>query len=399
MVKRKIIIDAILNIIATAIPIMIVQLIILPIIGNKLGDAQYGLVITLVSLSTLLSQPFGSVLNNIRLLTYTEYEKNNITGDFNILLLGAIIINSFTMIFGTIYYEGTFSFISIVLILILSCFDLIRQYSIVSFRIKLNYKAIVINNFILGIGYLLGLVLFLITGYWQFIYILGSALSLYYIMRNSNLLKEKLTRTQYFKITTYKSSVLLLSSFMGNILLYADKLLIFPLLGPTAVSIYYTATLLGKIISMAITPISSVMLSYLAKMEKMKVKNFIYVISFTLIVGVIGYFATILISSPVLNFLYPNWAKKSMELIQVTTATAIIGMIGSVINPIILRFNNVNWQIIISGTNLIVYIICVVIFYNLYGLIGFSIGVLLASIFKLLLMISIYIFNYRKNSV
>lgn len=397
MRKRKVIIDALLNIIATALPILILQLIILPIIGVKLGDEQYGLVITLISLSTLLSLPLGNVLNNVRLLTNNDYEKDNMIGDFNILLLGAVTINAIMIFFGTFYYEGDFLFISIVLMVILSCFNLVREYLIVSFRITLNYKAILVNNIILAMGYLLGLSVFYITGYWQLIYIVGSALSLVYILRHTDLLKEKLIRTSFFKKTTYKTFILFISSFMKTILNYADKLLIFPLLGPAAVSIYYTATILGKIITLAISPISAVMLSYLTKMEKMKLQHFLSVIFFSLIFGVIGYFFTVLISSPVLHFLYPSWAKESMKLIPITTATAIMEMMSSAIHPIVLRFNNINWQFVISVMNLMVYMVGIYIFYQIYGLIGFAIGVLIASIFKFLLSIAVYLFNYSKN--
>lgn len=376
---------------------MILQLVILPVIGTRVGDVEYGLIITLVSLSTLLSQPFGNVLNNIRLLTHKEYEDHGVSGDFNILLAGAILINACMMVIGTIYYAGSDSFLNVGMMIILSCLTLTREYVIVTFRITLNYKAILMNNIILGIGYLAGMLVFWLTGYWQSIYIIGSALSLIYVMRHSSLLKEKLTRTPFFKQTTYKSIILFISVFMKTILNYGDKLLLFPLLGPATVSVYYSATVLGKIISMAITPVSSVMLSYLAKMEKMKMKQFLSVLSITFVVGVIGYFVTFWISGPVLQWLYPKWAEESLRLIPITTATAIMEVMCGVIHPIVLRFNHMNWQIVISGTNVIIYLTGVLILYHFYGLVGFSIGILAAGLFKLLLMISIFVSNDLKK--
>lgn len=398
MHKKKFVIDSLLNIIATSIPLLILQLVTLPVVGAILGGDQYGLVVTLISLFTLLSLPFGNVLNNIRLLSDNEYKQKDITGDFNALLAGSIIISSFMMILGTVYYQGAFSLVSIILMVTISCLNLLREYLLVSFRLKLNYKGILINNIILGIGYLTGTLVFYLTGYWQLIFIFGSGLSLFYIIRNSNLLKETFTLTNLFKKTRYKSLILFISSFFKTMLSYADKLLLFPLLGPTAVSIYYTATILGKIISMMITPINGVILSYLTRMEKMRSNNFIYIIVIIGVVGVIGYFTTILISHPLLYFLYPNWAAESMELIYITTASAIIGVMSSLLQPFNLRFNNINWQLLISGANVVVYIISVFMFYNLYGLIGFCIGILVANVFKLGLMISIFIFNNRQSS-
>ncbi len=341
----------------------------------------------------MLSQPFGNVLNNIRLLTHQEYEDHKVSGDFTILLVGAIGINACTMIIGTLYYVESDFFMNVGLMLILSCLNVTREYAIVSFRITLNYKAILINNIILGIGYLAGLAVFWVTGYWQWIYIIGFSLSLIYVMRHSSLLKEKLTKTPFFKRTTYKSIILFISVLMKTMMNYGDKLLLFPLLGPATVSVYYSATVLGKIISMAITPISSVMLSYLAKMEKLRLKQFLSVLAIITAVGVIGYLVTVWISAPILLRLYPKWAEESLTLIPITTATAIIEMMCSVIHPIVLRFNHINWQIIISGINLLIYLAGGLILFHFYGLVGFSIGILGASLFKLLLMIVIFVWN------
>lgn len=397
MIKRKIIYDSILNIFASAIPIIILQIVVLPIIGLHLGDEKYGLAVTLISFATLFSLPFGNVLNNVRLLMDREYNDTPSNGDFNILLLFSVVINAIIMISGTIYYHE--SAVGVFLVTLFSSFNILREYLLVSFRIRLNYKGILINNIILGIGYIIGLLIFKISGYWQFVYVIGSLVSLVYIINNSKLLSNNFKITKFFKVVSYKSFVLFISTFMKTGLTYADKIILYPLIGPSGVSIYYSATLMGKIISMAITPISSVMLSYLSKMEKLKLKDFFAIIMTISAIGMVGYFIIIFISRPILDLLYPKWADESLKLIHLTTATAIIGVLSSVIHPIILRFNHINWQLFINIFNLIVYTLCSFIFYNLYGLIGFCFGLLLASVIKLLIMIIIFVYSYQKSYV
>lgn len=397
MSKKNFFLDSLLNIVATAIPIIILQLVTLPIIGNQLGGDQYGLIVTLISLFTVLSFPFGNVLNNIRLLVDKEYSEKRIFGDFNILLIGSIVLSTIMMIIGTVYYEGQFSFISISLIILISCLNLLREYLGVSFRLQLNYKKIVINNVILTIGYILGTILFSLMEYWQFIFIFGYGFSVLYIIKNSTLLKEPVVRTDLFNSTTYKSIVLLGSSLLTNVLNYADKLLIFPLLGPAAVTIYYTATILGKIISMAITPINGVILSYIVRLEKINHKTFGSIMLLTGTVGIIGYFFTIWISPLVLGFLYPDWANESLKYIYITTATAIVGVISSVIQPFILKFNHINWQLIINGSNVIVYMVCAFVLYQFYGIMGFCIGIFISNVYQLILMVCIFIVSNRRN--
>lgn len=398
MRKKKFMLDSLLSIVGTAIPIIFLQLFTLPIIGSRLGGDQYGLVVTLISLYTLFSFPFGNVLNNIRLLLDMEYQKKHQTGDFNVLLSASLMISSFLVIIGTTYYEGHFSFINSFMILLISCMNLVREYLTVSFRIKLDYKLIMIDNVILGAGYMLGTYLFTLTGFWQLIFIVGYGLSLVFIIKNSSLLKEPFKITERFKATTYNSMILLFSSLFKNLLVYADKLLIFPLLGPTAVSIYYTATLIGKLMSMVINPINNVLLSYLAKLEKLSSKAFVSLLFVSGSVGIVGYAMTIFISPYILNYLYPAWANESMKYIYVTSATAVIAVINTVIHPFILRFNSINWQPIISGSNVILYVVASLILYRNYGLMGFCIAILLSSVTQMILMVSIFIVSNRRNN-
>ncbi|HBD63800.1 MAG TPA: hypothetical protein DC038_05115 [Clostridiales bacterium] len=393
--KKKIILDMILNIAATSLPIALIQLIIYPAIAERLGNAEYGLMITMVSLFNLAGLPYGNVLNNIRLLQNNEYKENDVEGDFNVLLIVGLIMNSVIMIVGTIYYEEKFSYVSILFSIIVSALNLIREYLIVAFRISLNYKSILLNNAFLVIGYLVGFFIFNLIGYWQLIYLCGYLASLIYIIKNSYLIKEKYVVTYLFKNTAYKSAVLFFSTFLKSFVTYADKLVIYPLLGPVAVSVYYSSTILGKIISMGITPISSVFLSYLPNIKEINLKNFLKILSFTCVVGIAGYFVCIAVSKPLLLILYPDWAVESLELVNITTATAIIGAVCSVINPIILRFNNVSWQMTLSVTEITAYVIFTLLFYNLYGLKGFCVGILITNILKLFLMAAVYTSNLK----
>jgi len=397
MAKKKFIYDSILNIIATTFPLIILQFVTLPIVASTLGDQRYGSVITLISLFTIVSLPFGNVLNNIRLLTDDEYDRDGFSGDFNILLLISILISSILMIIAINYYYEAFSIINMILMITISSLSLLKEYLIVTFRLILNFKGILINNIFLAIGYLIGTFIFYLTNYWESIYIVGLGSSLIYIIKNTKLHKEPLKVTPFFKRTTYKSFILFCSGFLKTALSHADKLLLFPLVGARAVSVYYTASIFGRVFSVIITPINSVMLSYLSKMNKFKTSRFLHIIGVLFIIGSFGYFVIVIASHPLITFLYPKWAGDSLELIYITTATAIISVISSVLNPFILKFYNINWQILIASVNLILYISFAILFYNLYGLFGFCLGILFANIAKLILMLSIFIFNNKKS--
>lgn len=128
--------------------------------------------------------------------------------------------------------------------------------------------------------------------------------------------------------------MLILSSALSNVLTYVDRLLLFPLLGGTMVSVYYASTLFGKAISLGITPINGVVLSYFSRLKRLKVNTFKTMLVASGILGVLGFFACMLVSRPILTLLYPQWMDQAMHYIGITTATAMVAMVISVIQPL-----------------------------------------------------------------
>ena len=120
---------------------------------------------------------------------------------------------------------------------------------------------------------------------------------------------------------------------------------------------------------------------------------------FISIIAVIAYFACLLVSKPLLILLYPEWALESLEIIRITTATAMMSLMVSIVNPIVLRFCKIDRQIIINFISLTVYLFSCLIFMKLYGLPGFAFGVLLAYAIKLLVLVLIFLLDYRPNQI
>ncbi|MFI8577866.1 lipopolysaccharide biosynthesis protein [Rossellomorea aquimaris] len=393
--NKRIFSDMFINIIATILPVLLIQFVILPIVAQKYDEYNYGLALTLISLITLSVQSFTVSLNNTRLLLNDTYISLGRTGDFNILLLAYSFINILFLTIGMYVYEATFNILSILLVILISLFQLVRGYLLVSFRININYKGILFSNILLIIGYLLGMTVFLATGYWQTIYLAGEVMSLIYVALKTNLLKEPIKRTKLFKDTTKHSLVTLLASFLGTLNTQIDRLFLLPVLGPKMVAIYYISSLFGKTLSMCVAPINNVLLTYLSKMKKFSMSTFNIMVIVASILGVLCYVFIIIVSEPLLTFLYPNYAKEALELIYITTLTAIVTMLSTVINPIIMKFCNIIWQIWLNVINIITFIVLGFILINLYGIIGFCYAALLASIVKFIIMIMVY---YRNSS-
>lgn len=398
MNKTKVVVNVIFSFLSSFIPLIILQLLILPSLAEKLGTNEYGISITIYSILTIIASS-GNALNNVRLINERKYEEKNIIGDFNLLLLFSEILGTAIVIILVTRYDGYRVNMHLLFIVVASILMLMRSYIIVGYCIELNYYRMFINNIILTVGYFIGSLLMMSNYYWELIYIVGNLLAVLHLYFTTKLLQEGVNRTVLFKQVTYQYIICLISTILANLLNYIDKILIYPLLGGTAVSTYYVSTLIGKMILMAISPINSVLLSYMSKLEFLKKRIFYLSAILSIVLGIIGYFICILISKPCLMWLYPDLAQEALRYIKVVTLTAVVTAYISLLSPLLLKFCNINWQIIISIISLTSYMIIAVQLSKLYGLYGFAIGGLLANIVKLILMFIIYTITMRKMPI
>ena len=388
--KKKIAMDMLLNIVATAIPTFVLQLLLLPKLAGHMSDDAYGLLVTILALLNVVPATMGNTLNNVRLIMGEKADSYAAVRNYNVLLLLMAGVNLLAVGFFSYYYEHSITLISLSLTLTVSVLWLLREYYLVAFRIRINYFHITISNIIMVLGYGVGYGVFLALGHWQFIYLFGHLFSLIYIFRKSELWREPLKVDRQFKPVSVQTTLLFLAGMLTRITTYADKMLVFPILGGAAVSVYYAATLFGKIVSMVITPVSGVMLSYLAKYERKNDSLF----RLTLLVGsglcIVGYASCVAISRPVLALLYPQFVDDAMQLIWLTTGTMVLTALISLLNPFVLKFFDMKWQIVINGIYALVYIGLSMSLLGVWGLKGFCVGALAATGMKLGFTLVIY---------
>jgi len=392
--KKKLINDLVFNIIATAIPIAVLQLVIYPSIGKRFGDEYYGLFISLISFVTLLAHPFSVSLNNARLLSKDSANKIN---DFKLILVFILLINLVYIVIGSLYYYNLTHMFFIALITIYSSLYIIYNYGIVAFRIKLNYKMIFFSNLILVIGYVAGYIVFLITGYWQLIFITGLFFSIIHVKLSTSIFSEKIVRTENFSISLKLVAILILSSFLKSSVNYLDKIVLLPLLGASAVTIYYTATFIGKMLSLALTPVSGVILTYLSRMREFPKRQFSRVLVIAVCVSVLAYFTLILISPYILKFFYPLWYEESLKLVNITVLTSIIASLSSLLNPLILKFKHKSYQISLNVIQFILMFLMAGVLFYFFGLVGYALGFLIGQFVSLIL--SFMVLYFGKNDM
>lgn len=200
-------------------------------------------------------------------------------------------------------------------------------------------------------------------------------------------MKEPMKKTIYFKETFKKSVVLYVAEIFKTFITYADKLLIYPILGASAVAYYYAASIMGKMISMGISPISSVILSYVVK-EKSLAKTTIKRLLFALVIlAVTGFVVAYIVGRILLQVLYGTWFEMTINLLPWTVLAALFASVASVIHPFVLKFKSELYQISVNSIYVLVYVVCSILLSRQFGLIGFCVGYCITMFTKLVIYI------------
>lgn len=386
--KKRIAKDIALNIIASAMPIAILQLFLFPSLASHIDTELYGFIIAVYSMFSLAPGALGNVLNNVRLVHQAAW-KSNADAAFNSVLLVLGVI-SVVVTAGYAVINTYSDYVSLILIGVTTLLWVLREYGSVVFRIALDFKAICINSFVMCLGYVIGYVFFSFGVDWAFIFLFGQFFSCAHILISSNFLSAGLGANGHLKQISKETLQLSGAALMSRAVTYCDRLILYPLLGGGAVAVYYAATIISKLVNMATASLNSVILSYLSKQTRSERRQVVLILLCGLIICLIFY-AIILLAAPmILNILYPQFIDAAIMLVPVTTATSLVAVLSSLLSPYLLKFRAMYWQLLTPTLSLIVYAgVALVLLVN-FGLIGFCVGALIAEVVKFVVQLLIY---------
>lgn len=395
-IKNGIVFDSSLNIIASLLLTIATQFVLYPYLGSIYSQEDYGLILTVMGIINTFGVAVGNSLNNTRLLVEKEYQEKQIIGDFNIIFYLNIIFSSifiFLLFTNIMKMSLSESILGLILMMLISY----RAYYTVGYRIIINYKKIVITNLLAASGYIGGVILIDPLNTWIIAFIIGELLSCIYVYITSGVTNEKFAKTILMNVTLKKYIYIFSSSFLSSGMLYLDRFLVFPLLGASEVSIYTVASYLGKTVGIVMNPISSVLLTYYAKEDKLTISNFIKRVLLFSLISLILFIFIMIFGIPVIRLLYPSIINEALPYFGVANLAAVILVLGNTIHPIVLRFAHSKWQLIIQIVYFILYLVGSFIGIQVNGLLGFCLGVLIANLFRVLFMIIIVLLTLKKE--
>lgn len=387
--------DALINIVSNSLLLAMSQLVIFPYLSRVNDVSYFGIIISVYGISNIIVNVMGNTLNNIRLLMDNRIQNKS---NFLYQLLVTIMLSFIISFFIYSVYEDPHNSITIILASIFTVLSIIRTYGIVTFRINLQYTKIIVVNILLMLGYIIGIVLFVVFQQWPLIFIMGEVLAIIYLRKSTCIYSGPIIKDKELLQIRSEHIQLATSNTIPNVMSSLDRILLNPMLGPTQLSIYYAANTISKMLGLLVTPISNVMLSYIINLDNNKAKEYIKrIVVISIISAIPAYFLLESISPILIKILYPQVFRSALKINRIVSLTVIIGLLISVLNPFIMKFCKMKyytWIQILYGITYLIAVVFLTLKFNLYG---FCLATLFSNLFKWILMIILGTYYVKEN--
>lgn len=378
------------------------QLVLYPVISSVLTIERFGNVLTIMGLVNVISVVFGGSLNNTQLIDRKFYKSNtNFFGDFKTiysLYLFPIILFSLFLLSLPFF---SLSIIERILIILLIVLTSIRSYLPVYWRIDLEYNFILKHSVITALGYLAGCILVKLNNdlSWVWAFILGELFSMIYLFAKTGFLKVEFKKSKNLKKVNTDFINLMSSNIVANIMTYFDRFVLQALIGSKEVSIFFAASIFGKLTSIVLQPISGVILSHLSRQEdKNQKRYFAGFVTFSLVSGLLLFIVSLLLSPFLVKILYSNLYGEAKGIMNLANLSAILLVMGSLLQPLLLKFLKLYWQNIIQIIYALVFAVLGYWLTKEYRLTGFVYASLISNAVRYISFLLIGYFKlWRKN--
>jgi len=384
--------DFILSILASLVYTFARQIVVLPILAARLPDAEYGTLLTVIGLVNVVTALVGGSLNNIRLVQAEKYEGQEKKGDFMLLCAGGSLlcvgfVVALCVVFKLSWVCGAF-------LAVFVCVNNFYQYATAYFRLDLNFKRNLILNCLVSVAYIPAAFVFATATLWPLVFLIGDGVGLIYTAITTRFYKESFTPSPLIKETGKKTLALALINLIGNLLMYADRMIIYPFLGGENVSYYSTASFFGKSAGIVMVPIAGVLLGYFSQ-KGFKPSRKLFGLINTVSLGclVVFLFGCYLLAPWFTKLLYPTLYENSAPYIMLANLGAVINIAANMAQPMILKCCNTKWLIGSQVLYGVAYIVASLVLLPLSGLMGFCYATIIANGIRL---ISLYFIGFLK---
>lgn len=380
---------------ASVISNFVLQFFLYPAIERYMGETRYGEILVFITIANVCGLAFGGAANGSYLTSRRYYQANS--GDFFCVLIGICAVSSVVALVAVHRYltdgiEG----VCLALLITLTVF---KSYSFVEFQLKKDYPHYLLFVTIIASTEVACLPLFYLTRQWPLLLLPGMVVGIVYVCLRGEIYRRATVCSEHFgraaRDTMTLSGAYLLNYGAQN----ADRFLLLPLLGGTAVTYYYVASLFSKTLSMITGPINNLILGYLSDQKEPFNRRSFFLINLLLLCGSAIFFVCVVLLGPWmirLPFLYPDLVEDVRAYIPLASVAQLLVISSSIIVTIDLLVAPKRMQFILQVIYVVVYVALTVPFTLYCGLRGFVIASCLAAAVRYAVAFGIGFANIEK---
>ncbi len=373
------------------------QLIINPMLNNRIGEAAFGNYQSIFAVVSIMGTTFGVAANYSRMVR--SREKKDTNGDYNIFL-AVISVLCVAVAAGTLLVYKSFSLAHFLLLTVLTVATVFRYYGDVNYRINLNYKGFFLYYAIITAGYFIGLVLFMfVSEQWMLTFIVGELAAVIFVLINGSIFKGKklLKPSSEFKGTVKSVGILSATNLLSSIAQQSDKIILRLAMDGEAVTVFYVATLLGKVVSLLTTPLNGVMIGYLTKYEGKFTKKMLMIFAGALTaLGAFALLGCYIASKIFVKLFYPDVYAVAEQYFFLASAGQIFYFISNCLMTVILRVASEKYQMYINIIYIVIYAVTVVPLTFTHGIWGMTAALLITNAAKFIITAAVGLIRIDK---
>lgn len=389
--------DSLYSISGLVIANVIAQFIVYPIWAERLGDNKYGDVIFLLSLMNILAIGIGSACNYAVMKQSVKEEARIFHYNIFMLIASLCCIPIYYIFY--VFVNPDDNHLNTVLYIMLAIATMWRFYLDVEFRLKTHYQNFFWYYAIIGVGYLIGIFLFVKTGLWMFALLPGEIFGIVFVFfREKIYVRKYIKQTEPFADEIKVILILFSTNLLSQLIFNGDRILLKVFLDSGAVTDYYIASLLGKSLTLITTPLNSVIIGYLVK-HNYKF-DFKFMNKVTLVTFIVAILAVLLCqgaSHILISLLYPQNYESVKIYFWIANAAQIFYFIGNTITVVLLRFCKNSYQLYVNLLYAIVFIVLCVFGVVFGSFTAFCFMVAIASLIRLLYALGLGYFSLFKK--
>jgi len=385
---RRISGDFIISILASVIYTFARQIVVFPLLAAHLTDADYGTLLTVAGFANVCTAMTGSTLNNIRLIRNEAYAEAGTCGDFNRLnLYGCCIAVICAVVLRQVFALSWITFLLLAAYLAVSN---LYQYATSFFRLELNFKRSFLCNVVVSLAYCLAVPLFASMQLWPAIFLIGEGAGLLFVAKTTPFFHEPYRRTPLWHQTTTAYLTLAGTNLIANLLTYADRMILYPILGGEGVSYYSTASFFGKSAGIVMVPIAGVLLGYFAQKDFKASKKLFAIVNGCSLACLTVFLLGCWIFAPwFTRLLYPSLYEGATPYILLANLAAAISIAGNMAQPMVLKACSVRWTLFTQVLYGASYLLFAWLWLPGYGLLGFCWASIASNAVRLLALYAI----------